>query len=159
MALCILCLRRFSARLGPRTEGRAIHVLERFRPIWNSMGSARPRLRTPPARHDSGRRALVTSSDFFGAGTDTGWHSLGHELARSARQLEPARRLLFFFRPGTRAVPLRFQRAGGLFKSGCFVWEGWSRFVKVVVSRRRNERWRFQASAQIRRPKKKHRFA
>ena len=45
------------------------------------------------------------------------------------------------------------------FKSGCFAWEGLSRFAKVVVSRRRNERWRFQASAQIRRPKKKRRFA
>ena len=45
------------------------------------------------------------------------------------------------------------------FKSGCFAWEGLSRFAKVVVLRRRNERWRFQAWAQIRRPKKKRRFA
>ena len=62
------------------------------------------------------------------------------------------------FRPGPGSAAARFPMARGLFKSGCFVWEGWSRFAKVIVSRRRNERWRCKASAQIRRPKKKRCF-
>ena len=79
---------------------------------------------------------------------DTTWKPL-RETFGYLFSLHFGRTLLLAVRAGSRPND---------FKSGCFAWEGLSRFTTVVVSRRRNERWRFQASAQIRRPQNKTSF-
>ena len=107
--------------------------MERFRPIWKTMGSARPRLRTPPARHDSGRRALVTSSDFF-------WRRYRHRLAQSRPRAGPisspvgAGSATFVFFPARHASrPLTFSKGRRPFQKWVFCVGG---VVKICKSGR-----------------------